>query len=231
MKLIDKNQTVGSVVAVFPEAKDIFSNYGIDYCCGGNRILSNVILEQNIDEAALLETLNEAMMERKKEYEDEGRELKFTDMSPLTLSNYIEDKHHGYLRQVLPYTAELLETILRVHGKNHRELFEVYRLFGSLKSDLEQHLLKEETILFPSLAQPDANEDEIIALTTEIIKEHEDAGRTLSELRRVTNDYNIPEYVCQTFRKTYELLIEIENDLHQHIHLENNILLKKYDHR
>jgi regulator of cell morphogenesis and NO signaling len=150
-------------------------------------------------------------------------------MSAPILSSYIEDKHHSYLRQVLPAAAELLETILRVHGKNHRELFEVYRLFGSLKTDLEQHLLKEETMLFPALSQEDSTREDIIGLTTEIINEHVAAGDTLSELRTVTKEYAIPEDACRTYQMAYQILEEIEDDLHQHIHLENNILLKEYD--
>lgn len=152
----------------------------------------------------------------------------FESMSPLVLSTYIEDTHHGYLRKALPKTAELLNVILRVHGKNHPELFEVYSLFGQLKTDLEQHLLKEETMLFPDFEDSIANKNEILHLTKTIINEHEAAGEILAKLRKVTKEYSLPEDGCETFAKTYEMLEEIEEDLHQHIHLENNILLKEY---
>lgn len=219
--------TIGDIVAMLPESKSIFSEFGIDFCCGGNRLLSDIILNQSINETDLLKQLNMAQIERESGYR--GQENNFTQMSPPDLSNYIEDKHHGYLRQVLPQTAELLGTVLRVHGKNHRELFEVYRLFGILKTDLEQHLLKEETILFPALSEINSNRDEIIELTTEIIKEHVAAGDILSKLRSITKDYSLPEDACGTFKKAYHLLEDMEQDLHQHIHLENNILLKEYD--
>jgi regulator of cell morphogenesis and NO signaling len=227
MNLIDKNMTIGSVVATLPESKSIFSEYGIDYCCGGNRKLSEVFVKQNLNENEIIDKLNAAQKNRESNYKD--KENDFTKMSAPILSSYIEDKHHSYLRQVLPAAAELLETILRVHGKNHRELFEVYRLFGSLKTDLEQHLLKEETMLFPALSQEDSTREDIIGLTTEIINEHVAAGDTLSELRTVTKEYAIPEDACRTYQMAYQILEEIEDDLHQHIHLENNILLKEYD--
>lgn len=221
--------TIGEVVVAIPQAAQIFGEFGIDYCCGGHRLLADIIREQGVNEIALYARLDQAQEERKKGYENQ--EKNFNEMSPTVLSAYIEDTHHSYLRHALPEAAELLSTILRVHGKNHRELFVVYRLFGQLKSDLEQHLLKEETILFPDLDQVDKHLEEIIELTAEIIAEHEGAGEILRELRLVTSDYKVPEGTCNTYLKTYSLLEEIEQDLHQHIHLENNILLQKYAQR
>jgi regulator of cell morphogenesis and NO signaling len=227
LNLKDKNITIGGIVAELPKASIIFYNYGIDFCCGGHRKLSDVVKEQGIDEALVVGELEIAQSERTKGYLNQN----FTDMSVEVLTDYIEDTHHAYLRSVLPDIAELLGTILRVHGKNHRELFEVYRLYGSLKSDLEQHLLKEETLLFPAMEQADSSHAEILAYATDIIKEHEAAGKVLTDLRSVTNNYSLPQDACNTFRRAYEMLIKLEADLHQHIHLENNILLKEYDFR
>lgn len=226
MRYQDKDVTIGEVVVKIPKSTEIFKKYGIDYCCGGHRNLRNVIEEQKINEDKLIKELDEAYEERKKGYA--GQKDGFESMSPLVLSTYIEDTHHGYLRKALPKTAELLNTILRVHGKNHPELFEVYSLFGQLKTDLEQHLLKEETMLFPDFEDSIANKNEILHLTKTIINEHEAAGEILAKLRKVTKEYSLPEDACETFAKTYEMLEEIEEDLHQHIHLENNILLKEY---
>lgn len=227
MNYKDKDVTIGGVVAELPKASTIFRSYGIDFCCGGHRKLSDVIQEQKLDAEAIYEELSKAQEERENNYKG----INFNEMSPSALSNYIEDKHHSYLRGVLPDISELLGTILRVHGKNHRELFDVYRLYGVLKTDLEQHLLKEETMLFPTLAEDEINHEEAKRLSTEIITEHEAAGKILEELNRLTNHYHAPADACQTYHKTYALLEELEQDLHEHIHLENNILLKEYDHR
>ncbi|MDF2538139.1 MAG: hypothetical protein K0S76_1160 [Herbinix sp.] len=227
MNNINKEMTIGGIVAALPEAKNIFSAFDIDFCCGGNRLLSEVIIHQNLKEEDLQDRLNAALKERKNCYED--REDDFTQMSPSVLSTYIEDKHHSYMRQTLPQISQVLETILRVHGINHRELFDVYRLFGTLKADLEQHLLKEETMLFPALSRDEINRGEVTGLTTEIIGEHVAAGDILSKLRNTTKNYTLPEDACGTYQMAYYLLEEMEKDLHQHIHLENNILLKEYD--
>lgn len=224
---LDNTKTIGGLVAELPQASDVFKEFDIDFCCGGHRLLIDVVKLQGIDEKAINERLNQAYEERVRAYQNQGEE--FGNMSHPALSTYIEDKHHNYLRDVLPKALELLTTILRVHGANHKELFDVYKLFGTLKTDLEQHLLKEETMLFPAFEQEDENKDSIQKVSIEIINEHEAAGEILSELRRITNNYQAPEDACQTFHNTYKLLEEIEDDLHQHIHLENNILLKNYD--
>jgi regulator of cell morphogenesis and NO signaling len=227
MNNIKQDATIGEVVVLVPEATEIFSEFGIDFCCGGHRLLSQVMKDQGINPEVVYERLQDAIEKRKSSYDDKN----YSKMSPAVLSAYIEDTHHGYLRKVLPETVELLNTVLRVHGKNHRELFEIYRLFGQLKTDLEQHLLKEETILFPILDKVDDNRSEVISVTDEIINEHEAAGEILRELREISNNYTLPEGACKTYEKTYSLLEDIEKDLHQHIHLENNILLKEYANR
>ncbi|WP_313127835.1 iron-sulfur cluster repair di-iron protein [Anaerocolumna sp.] len=229
MNIIDRNNTIGTVVAELPKATEIFKEYGIDYCCGGHRLLADVIKEQNIAGAEIYEKLQQADEERKNLYF--GQENNFKEMSPEVLSAYIEDTHHSYLRKALPDTAELLSIVLRAHGRNHKELFEIYRLFGQLKADLEQHLLKEETLVFPIVGEAEENLKEIKDLTHEIITEHEAAGEILRELRSITKDYQLPADACETFAKTYKNLEEMEQDLHQHIHLENNILLAQYSDR
>lgn len=222
----NKNVSIGEVVVEIPKATEIFKEFGIDYCCGGHRVLAEVVKEQNIDREALYNKLELAYEQRKEEYQKFGN--RFETMSPLVLATYIDDTHHGYLRHALPEALDLLSTILRVHGKKHKELFDVYRLFGQLKADLEQHLLKEETMLFPALENTKDNKQEVTTLTEIIVNEHEAAGELLRSLRHITKDYLLPVDACETFAKAYSILEEIEEDLHQHIHLENNILLKEY---
>lgn len=226
MKYRDKNVTIGEAVVELPKAAEVFKEFGIDFCCGGHRKLAEVIEEQGIDRAVLFAELDKRYEERKTGYETKGNQ--FNQMSPVVLTAYIEDIHHEYLRRALPEAVDLLNTILRVHGKNHEELFEIYHVFGQLKADLEQHLLKEETMLFPDFDESEEKKQEIIELAGMIIREHEAAGELLGRLRQISGDYHLPKDACQTFAKTYQLLEAIEDDLHQHIHLENNILLKDY---
>lgn len=229
MNFKDQKLTIGQVVTELPQAAQIFKDFNIDFCCGGHRLLNNVIKEQRINKEELFARLDQAQSERKSTYA--YLDNKFSEMSHNILSLYIEDTHHSYLRNALPQTSELLATILRVHGKNHPELFKVYSLFGKLKSELEQHLLKEETLLFPAFNNEDKNRSEISMISSTIIKEHEEAGKLLDELRQLTNDYQLPADACESYKKTFSLLKDIESDIHQHIHLENNILLREYDFR
>lgn len=229
MIFTEKNVTVGDIVAELPHAAKVFKKFGIDYCCGGRRLLDDVIKELSIDREELLNSLKQLENERISSYNNSGNN--FNEMNPSSLSAYIEDTHHKYLRSALPEINEILATVLRAHGNNHKELFEVYSLFGRLKTELEIHLLKEELNLFPAFSGDSVsaeNKKAITELSKEIVSEHETAGEILSRLRSITNNYSVPDDACATFSKAYSMLEELENDLHQHIHLENNILLKEY---
>lgn len=219
----NEKTTVGELAATSPAAIVVYKQLGIDFCCGGNRPLQQALEEKRVTTEQFDTLLREVQAER-----GAHGQADFRDMSAKDLSSYIEDTHHTYLRRALPETAEYLGATLKAHGRNHRELFEVYRLFGQLKTDLEQHLVKEENLLFPSVAERDVTED-TRSLAQEIIREHEAAGEILASLHKVTNDFAVPEDACPTYARAYELLHELEDDLHQHIHLENNILLKDYD--
>jgi len=219
---IQEYATVGEIAASMPEALAVFQELGIDYCCGGKRPLKDALDEKrtSVDQFAALVSAREAGRKANAGRRD------FTAMSPAALTAYIEDTHHEYLRSALPEIGELLHRVLRAHGANHRELYNVYALYGRLRSDLEQHLVKEETLLFPALAHGGAQAGETARLAGEIVSEHEAAGELLRALRDATWDYAVPADACPTYEKVFRLLPELERDLHQHIHLENNVLLK-----
>ncbi len=227
MRFPNDNITVGMVVSAIPESKHLFKALGVDYCCGGHRLLESTLMERNLNREEVYDKLNALEAARIRNAEKE------TDPSALPaeeLTVFIENKHHAYLRKALPEGLELLTTLVNVHGARHKELLETYRLFGKLKAELEQHLLKEEILLFPELLGA-SNPDRIQALSSLIIEEHEAAGGILEQLRAVTNGYTAPADGCGTYRRAFALLEAIEQDLHEHIHLENNILLKEYDRR
>lgn len=227
MNIRNRETTIGAIVAELPKASEVFARHGIDFCCGGHKRLMEVMDQLGLDNEPIYQELQAMKEDREQSYNGN----QFTLMSAGTLTDYIEDTHHSYLRKVLPDIADLMVTILRVHGMNHKELFEAYKIYGTLKTELEQHLLKEETLLFPILGEGKDHGAQIKELATEIIREHEGAGVLLERLREITNNYQVPADTCGTFAKTYTMLEELEKDLHQHIHLENNILLKEYDDR
>jgi regulator of cell morphogenesis and NO signaling len=231
MDMIKSTQSVGEIVSILPRASEIFKQYRIDFCCGGNRPLIDVIKESNLDESEILNKLKEAF--------DEKRSIKesnkdFTKMSLEELTEYIENTHHVYLKRTLPELSELTIKIMRVHGAKHEVLFRVHKLFMTLKADLERHLFKEEEILFPSIRDYDISPSaEKYAKVKKVMKEtedeHEVAGDILKELRKITEDYNVPADGCSSYSRTFNMLEEIEEDLYQHIHLENNILFKYFE--
>ncbi|MFZ5988170.1 MAG: iron-sulfur cluster repair di-iron protein [Bacillota bacterium] len=227
MSEFNVSQTVGDIVSIMPKASEVFRKYNIDFCCGGNRPLKEAISEQKLNEQEILEKLDEAYEETRK-FTDS---VDFRKMSPSELIDYIESTHHVFVKGILPEISELTTKILRVHGPTHSELFKVHKLFHNLKTELEQHLIKEEEILFPMIKQYDSEPsrellDRINKVMKETEDEHETAGGVLKELRKITEEYKVPEDVCSTFCTTYQKLQELESDLFQHIHLENNILFK-----
>lgn len=221
------SEKLGDIVARFPKAADILREYQIDFCCGGQRPLSTAISELGLDEAEVLGKLQMRYDELK------GKDLSTVDWREAEsneLVDHILNTHHVFLRQELPLLSELVTTILRAHGATHGGvLSKVHKLFHTLKMDIEQHLITEEEVLFPLIREYGMNPapsilGKILPITGELEKDHDGAGDIIKELRKITEQYGIPEDVCTTYEKTFEKLEALESDLFQHIHLENNIL-------
>ena len=224
MDQFDLNQNIGDIVAREPQAMDVFKHYGIDFCCGGNRPLIEAINEQSLDPNEVLDKLESIKPQPK-------LDRNFNAMSNTKLVDYIVQTHHQFLYKILPELSELTTKILRVHCRNHGDsLFKIHSLFHQLKADLEQHLIKEEELLFPLIKDMEKNPDNssfINRYLTESEEEHELAGKILKELRQITDDYQPPADACTTYQLTFQKIEELEVDLFQHIHLENNILFKR----
>lgn len=221
-------QAVGEIVAEFPKAAEIFKEYRIDFCCGGDKLLTVAVKELNLNEATVVEKLNQAYTALVKD-KQENVDVDWRQQSFTQLIDHIVSTHHLYLHQELPQISELTNKILRVHGANHSELAKVHKLFHMLKMELEQHLIKEEEILFPLIKGYEKNPsaqslEKIKNVTNEIEAEHEQAGDIIKELRKITNQFQYPDDACTSFKLAYQKLEEMESDLFQHIHLENNIL-------
>ncbi|SHK24674.1 regulator of cell morphogenesis and NO signaling [Clostridium cavendishii DSM 21758] len=227
-KVFNISDKIGQIVAIFPGASNLFLEYRIDFCCGGDRPLEEAIKEQNLDSNKILTLLNDrykVFKERNEEFTDWAKER------PSRLVDYVIETHHQYLNEELPKISELTLKILKVHGKTHEELFKVHKLFNALRTELEEHLVKEESLVFPmikryELEKNNDNRDKLLKLLNELEGEHTGAGDIIKELREVTDHYIVPKDACKTFEVTYRKLRELEEDTFQHIHLENNILFK-----
>jgi len=219
-------KTVGELAVENPAAARVFEKYGIDYCCGGKQSLAAVCVERGIAPEAVLEELRQIAPKAALEERD-------WKTAPLAdLIGHIVARHHAYLKSELPRVTELLAKVVRAHGEREPRLGEVKEVFEILREELESHLMKEELILFPAIARLEAGDGSGAPCSIEhpiarMEYEHESAGRALAQIRHLTLDYYIPEEACNTYRALFAALIELEADLHQHIHLENNILFPR----
>lgn len=217
---------VGELVAEDFRRAHVFSQFGIDFCCGGGKPLSIACERAEIDPAKVVAALNAVTLTGSKE--DELNQLPLDQ-----LIEYIESTHHQYVREKAPLLVEYSEKMIRAHGEHYAEIVPFAGWVRALVEDLMPHLMKEEKILFPAIRamshgeQVEACFGHIGNPINAMQHEHEEVGLILQKLHELTNDFTPPEHACTTWRVCYATLAEFEADLHQHIHLENNILFPK----
>jgi regulator of cell morphogenesis and NO signaling len=228
--LLDATKTVREFAIEIPNATRVFERLKIDYCCGGNQPLNAACANAGLKVDEVLGLLNELAPS-----EDDSRLKSLESAALADLTNYIVEKHHMFTRNELERLTALLEKVCSVHGANHSELFRIQSHFQTLRAELEPHMLKEERILFPyivrleaalveNLPGPFAPFGTVRNPIAAMMREHDAAGAILKALRQLSGDFAVPEDGCFSYRTLYSALEELEADLHQHIHLENNIL-------
>jgi len=218
--MISLKTSVADLVVDRPARARIFERLGIDYCCGGDHSLTEAARKNDLDPETVVRMLDAAT-----EASSPTDTADWTDASLGDLIDHIESTHHDYLRRELPRLERLLTQVAKAHGAQVPWTREVLDIFLDLKADLEAHMQNEEERVFPFIrrlaeqdAPADANEIE------QLIGEHEEAGAALDQLRAHSNDYTPPETACPKFRAAMDGLHELEVDMHQHVHKENNIL-------
>ena len=228
---INRNVTVGEIVKVNYKTAQIFDRNNIDFCCGGGISLEKACEKANVDISALLPELEGAV-------QASDPDSKYIDSMELNeLCDYIEKRHHSYVTDNIPFLSEKLNKLCSVHGDNHPELFKVRELFEASAGNLTAHMKKEELVLFPYIRKlvnyknngnPDStNLGGIDAPIQVMLEEHQAEGERFFEIAALTSDFTCPPDGCNTYRITYQTLGDFEQDLHRHIHLENNILFLK----
>ncbi|MBX5436425.1 MAG: iron-sulfur cluster repair di-iron protein [Alicyclobacillaceae bacterium] len=227
--MFSPNDTLGDIVARFPKAAEVFRKHGMDYCCGGQRPLSEAAAQQRVDADELLQEIQRL---HRSVQQSATSEPDWSQRPLADLIDHVVQVHHAYLNTTLPVMGELVTKVLRVHGANHPALQAVHRLYHQLQADFEAHLIKEETQVFPLIARwegaPDAVDVGMVtAAIRELEGEHDATGRLLRALRSVTHDYAIPDDACGTYYYVYTKLKELEEKTFTHVHLENNILFPR----
>ncbi|PWA07170.1 iron-sulfur cluster repair di-iron protein [Flavobacterium psychrotolerans] len=221
--------TIGEYVAKDFRTAALFSKYGIDFCCKGNRTIAEACDKKDIDTSQLIKQLNTILTTKNE------NNIDFKSWPLDLLADYIEKKHHRYVEEKTKAILPFLDKLCNVHGVHHPELFEINELFIGCAGELAQHMKKEELILFPFIKKMVAATltDELIAPPhfgtvqnpiAMMMEEHDNEGERFRKIALLTNNYTPPADACNTYRVTFSMLEEFEQDLHKHIHLENNIL-------
>ncbi|MGB8705302.1 MAG: iron-sulfur cluster repair di-iron protein [Gillisia sp.] len=225
-------KTIGQIVAEDYRTAQVFKNHKIDFCCSGNRSLEKACSKKNLDLQQLVKEI-QAVSE-----DSTPQKMDFKAWPLDLLAEYIEKTHHRYVEERIPIIKPDLEKLCRVHGHNHPELLEITKLFNSSAGELAAHMKKEELVLFPAIkkmvkARESGKPLEKPGFGTVknpiqmMMAEHTVEGERFQKIDELSDHYTPPADACNTYRVTFSLLQDFENDLHRHIHLENNILFPK----
>lgn len=225
-----KEKTVAEVVADNIKTAHVFKKYGIDFCCGGGISIDKACEKKNLNfEDVINELLSVDTILRTYDYNN--WKLDF-------LIDHIVNIHHTYVEESIPLIKQYAERVAKVHGQSHKEVVKINSLFVEVANELTTHMKKEELILFPYIKHlvkcneenttPNKAHFGTVENPIQMMEhEHETAGDIFKEISMLTNNYSPPEGACNTFKALYAKLEEFEQDLHHHIHLENNILHPK----
>ncbi len=226
------NEKIGDLVAQDYRRAEVFKKHGLDFCCGGGKTIAAACADNHIDENALIKDLQAV------ENNDTGHTPDFNSWDLDFLVDYIVNTHHQYVVKNIPLILEFSEKVARVHGHANPEVIQIFQHFKALGGELSLHMRKEEHILFPFIKMlasarknnttpPPAPFGTVANPISMMEHEHDNAGSLLKEICTLSNNHTPPDHACNTYRVLYAKLKEFEADLHQHIHLENNILFPK----
>ena len=224
---ISPEMSVGALVAEYPATMRMLEALGIDYCCGGKLPLAEAARAANVPVETVMAVLRTAIAQAQQAPAIERN----WQQAPLDeLMDHIVQAHHTYMHAELPRIGQMLEKVGHAHGAAHGGMLaELSEVFKTLRAEIEEHLAKEEDVTFPAIRLLLVGQvDERVQRTVrELEHEHEVAGAALARMREITNDYALPEDACTTYAGLFTALQDLERDLHQHIHLENNILFPR----
>lgn len=228
MTTFQLNDTVGAIVRDHPALSRLFEQAKVDYCCGGQKTLNEACRLRGINPQDFLTELEDCAAA------ETAPELNLADLSLTELANHIEQVHHAYLHAELPRLEKLATKVAAVHGEKEPRLVQIKNVFLALSAELTSHLMKEEQILFPLIRRMELSDTlpsfhcgSLINPINRMGFEHDEAGAALAQLRQLTDDYTPPAWACNTYRALFNALETFEQDMHQHVHKENNVLFPR----
>ena len=221
-----EQKSIGEIVAEDYRTAFVFKQFGLEYCCGGKKSLAEACTSKKIELEDVLSAIQTATINRAEEH-------RYNDWSPGFLIDYIINNHHKYVLEKLPYLLFLAGKVARVHGYERPELIKMNQLVNDLNGEMISHLNKEEQHTFPLIKQWEtkgvSSEIEEL-LISELEDEHEVAGSIIEQLSELSNGFQFPEGACSSYQIYFKTLQEFQEDLHKHVHLENNVLFAKVEH-
>ena len=228
----ENEETLGQIAAKDLRKAHVFKKYGLDFCCGGKKTVKEACAEKGLDVTLIEKELQQT------EKISSSRPLPYGEWSLDFLADYIVNTHHTYVAKNLPDLRAYAFKVSKVHGHRHAELFQIHQLVEDINTELISHMAKEEQILFPYIkelvtatknSQPYHSQHlgSVQGPINMMEMEHEMVGSAMAKIRDLTNNYLLPEEACASYSLLYRLLAEFEEDIHLHIHLENNILFPK----
>lgn len=223
-----KDETIGRIVSSDMRKAEVFKKLGIDFCCGGKKTLTDACLEKGLDVFAVKEALEKATV-------TQNVVQNYNDWTLTFLADYIVNVHHAYVRKNSPILRELAEKVASRHGKQHPELEEISEKVEEALRELDVHMRKEEFILFPYIKQLDASNganspsgfSSVMQPIAVMENDHDVVGEIFHRIAGLSDNYTVPANACNSYSLLYFKLKEFEDDLHTHIHLENNILFPR----
>ena len=223
-----RNTSVGDWVARYPRTSRVFESLQIDYCCGGGKSLEQACCDRELDPQQVVQQLEQAINAGEQPTED------WLNASLTDLCDHIVQTHHAYLKSELPRLTDMIAKVVNAHSEFHEELPTLEQVFAELRAELEPHMFKEEQVLFPAIRQLEQATKQpsfpfgTVANPIRMMEhEHDNAGRALTHIREITKDFEVPADACNTFRAMLDGLRELELNMHEHVHKENNILFPK----
>lgn len=228
-------ETLGQIAASDLRKVEVFKKYGLDFCCGGNKTVKEACTEKGLDVAEVEKELHQTESSPKWVT---MRPMPFNEWRLGYLVDYIVNVHHSYVRKLIPDLRKYSSKVAKVHGKEHPELIPINKLTLEICEELESHMGKEEMVLFPYIKKLDATNHGANTAPVGMVgtikspifrmeQEHEIVAHKLDEIARLSRNYYIPKEACGSYTYLFKLLEDFEDDLHIHVHLENNILFPK----
>ncbi len=220
MPTIDRRMTLSDLVTSRPGLARELEKLQLDYCCHGNRSLTDAADAAGLDVDDVVTSLERV--------DAPVEDAAWADLDLGDLAKHVCDKHHAYLWEELPRLSMLTDKIAQVHGAHHPELKDVATTYATLRVALEPHLRREEIRIFPAIGRLDERTDaQLPEMIQRLVDEHEACGELFAELRRLTDNYTVPADGCNAYRMTMEGLAELERDTFEHVHKENNVLFPR----